>query len=397
MEVFFENQIYVIFGLIIYYLLMNDKPAKDSQKMIVVYIFIAMLAIFNILDIKYMLIIMLLCLFVYLEFLIDDEYKHKIIRKLRYKFVDFVYLVVSKFHIIEFTLCLFLVSNRFEKLIEMPVWSKILLFSLVLIYILGKLDNDDFELYSFTDIYKKINEINFNDFSKISEYKEYILTGIEDRSFFIRENDYTFLCWNFIKYRLNRIEEIILKVQEKKNEKNKIMYIFRFIWYVLKQLVNQIRDLKQNFKKFWRGYSTIEMQLFRTVAIKNGYKKVFQRKITELIYAQLFFKGLKDYYKLNYQTVSSGYYKKFIMANYLAVAPIMTGGKNKLIQDFWNKKPSELTNEEFFLTILCLSGKLKKRKFNYNYIVKNYSYYITVLGIKKTKLRGAVKKMENLF
>lgn len=397
MEVFFENQIYVIFGLIIYYLLMNDKPAKDSQKMIVVYIFIAMLAIFNILDIKYMLIIMLLCLFVYLEFLIDDEYKHKIIRKLRYKFVDFIYLVVSKFYIIEFTLCLFLVSNRFEKLIDIPVWSKVLLFLLFLIYILRKLDNDDFELHSFTDIYKKINEINFNDFSKISEYKEDILTGIEDRSFFIRENDYTFLCWNFVKYRLNRIEEIILKVQEKKNEKNKIMYVFRFIWYVLKKLVYQIRDLKQNFKKFWRGYSTIEMQLFRTVAIKNGYKKVFRRKITELIYAQLFFKGLKDHYKLNYQIVSSGYYKKFIMANYLAVAPIMTGGKNKLIQDFWNKKPSELTDEEFFLTILCLSGKLKKKKFNYNYIVKNYSYYITVLGIKKTKLRGAVKKMENLF
>ena len=205
------------------------------------------------------------------------------------------------------------------------------------------------------------------------------------------------MCWNFIKYRLDRIEEIISKVQEKKNEKNKIMYTFRFIRYVLRQSVYQIRDLKQNFKKFWRGYSTIEMQLFRTVSIKNGYKKIFQRKITELIYSQLFFKGLKDYYTLNYRTVTPGYYKKFIIANYLAVAPIVTGGKNKLIHDFWNKSPSELTDEEFFLTILCLSGKLKKKYFNYKYIVKNYSYYITVLDIKKTKLKMAIKEMKNLF
>ena len=79
MEKFFEDNIYVLFALIIYYLLVKEKPNKDNKKIIVIYIFISMLALFNILDLKKMLLLLLVCLFLYFEILVEDDSKFLIL------------------------------------------------------------------------------------------------------------------------------------------------------------------------------------------------------------------------------------------------------------------------------------------------------------------------------
>lgn len=392
MEKFFENNIYVLFSIIIYYLLLSEKPKNDNQKIIVIYIFIAMLSIFNILDLKYMILILLLCTYIYFEFLIDDNFKYKILRKLLYKTIDFLYLVIIKYNILMYVVALIFISDSYNKMVNIPFIYNFIIFILILIKVISKITDNDFELFNFSEVYNQLNKIKFSNYEKLNNDKIKILTTIEDKSFFERKEDYTFICWDFLKYRLNRINEVLQKVQDRKYYKHNLKNIIKFIKYVLRQLYYQLKDI-ENYKNIIRGYSTIEMQLFRTIGVKNGYQKVFQRKVTEFIYTQLFFKGLKNYYKLNYTTVSNNYFKNLILVNYVEYAPVIIAGKYIKISELWNKKVNELNNSEFFLSILGLSGKIKKNNLNFNYIIDRYPTYISKFLLDEKELKKAIKEL----
>ena len=92
MEYFFTNNLYIIFAFIIYSLYISEKPKEINKRIIVIYSFISLLAFFNVLDIKIMLCIFIFISFLYFEILMNDYYKFKIIKKLRYKVIDFIYI-----------------------------------------------------------------------------------------------------------------------------------------------------------------------------------------------------------------------------------------------------------------------------------------------------------------
>ena len=64
-----------------------------------------------------------------------------------------------------------------------------------------------------------------------------------------------------------------------------------------KTILLRIVKFIKNIKRIIRGYSTIEMQLMRTIAIKESYGYTFRRKTFEIIYSKLFLDSLCKYYK----------------------------------------------------------------------------------------------------
>ena len=398
MEQFFQNNIYVLLGIAIYYLLTSERPKRIEQRIVIIYLFTAVLVVCKTFNVYYMILVSLICMFCYFELLNEDGYRLKIIRSIKAKIVDFFYLIFFKFHYWVFALNLILYDGIFENTIYKCIGFFPFVITTLLLIIL--IVNNDFDLYSFTTIYDNLNRINFGNFKKLDKEKKEILLYIEDKSFFKRKKDFTFLCWDFVKYRFERINDIVLTINEGKGKPHKLKYIINFILYIFKQLFRELKKVFENFdyvKKFFRGYSTIDMQLFRTVSVKNGYQKEYTRKIAELFYSQLIFKGLKDFYRLNYATVTDKYFKEFILVNYISVAPVLIGGKNIPMEKFWKKKIDKINNSEFFLSVLSFSGKIKAVKLSSSYIFDNFNVLISKFNLDEHELNNAIAKMKKML
>ena len=370
MENFFNDNVYVLFGILLYYLFNNERHKVVNSKIIVIYTTIIIFGLFKILSIPIMISIFLFLFFFQYEILIDDDYKHKLITSIYSKLIDSLYLLVFNYSFLCFMLLIYFISkidinifislyNEKNSLIN---FISTLLFeynSLVFnsvsalatfIYIILYISKNDVELKSFDEIMNELNNYSsFGNFKILNYNKREILTYIEDRSFFYRENSYNMISVRFIKYKLKQlIQKLLSKNKDRKNttnnNKNIKYYIVKIYKYVL---------------SLWRGHSTIEMQLFRSIAIKNGYEKVIPRKFAELIYSQLFFKGLKKYYEINYTTVSNNRYRNFIIECYLNNALIFLGKKRytSYYELFKRKKVSDC---DFLFYVLSLSSKLDK-------------------------------------
>lgn len=386
-NVFFKNNIYIIFGIFIYLLFNSDYHKDYNSKIIVIYSIIITLFLTNTLSIKYMLIIFLLIFFFQFEFFIDDEFKHKILNSFIDKIIDFLYLLIFRFRFI-----LFVVLLLFIKMINFNNINNVFIFyftSSIFIYIyLVLFINSIFELNSFDYIINKINISLFGKFKPLDDKKIEILTYIEDRTYFERKRTYNFFSYSIIKLKIERIINIIKEI---KNKEKNIKYIYK-----CKSFKDCIIEILNFVRRQIRGYSTLEMQLYRQIAIKDGYNKKCQRKIAELFYSQLIFKNLKNYLKLNYEKVSDKRYKSYLIDRYLEFAPVFLGKyKYDNYYDLFGKK--KVSNCDFLFYTLCLSGKLNKddiitnNKIDIELIKYKYSSYLDKFKITDKELSKTIK------
>lgn len=388
MEKFFESNLYILFALITYSILMAANPKKLNQKVLVLYIFMFLLKVSNILDLKIMILVFLLCTFIYFGFLTDDEFKNKIIKNIIFKFIDYFYIMIIYYKFLYFMISIFFISNFFFSIYYGPKIIPYLISFIILIYTVIKITEQNFELYKFTYIKSKLDEkVYFGNYKKLNNAKSFILTYIEDKSFFIRKNSYSFISCDFIKYKFLNISQLVSNAENKKLQ----------IKYILNNLKEKIINILKNYKSYVRGYSTIDMQLFRTIAIKEGYRKVFKRKCAELIYSPIFFKGLREYYSSNYDKVTSDYFKNYLLVEYLHFAPIFIGNKRFTnIENLWNKKYYQLTLSEFFLGVLGLSNKLDN-DVTFDKISSSFPYYIELFDLDIKELKQAIKKLNAIL
>ena len=293
-------------------------------------------------------------------------------------------LFIFKYLFVIFILALYFLSESLINLNFISLNIGYLLFFIIFLYVVFHICNNDFELNTFSNIINQLEtKIDFNNYKKLSKKKKEMLVYIEDKSFFERPNNYTIICWDYIKYRINRVNEVIIRYRNGKGKRHAINHIIHFIIYSIRQIIKQLKDIPRFLKRTIRGHSTIEMQLFRSIAVKSGYNKVFQRKISELIYTPLFFSGLKEYYKLNYKKVTSNYFKEYIIACYLHFAKVFYNKKvYKNIYDFYSLK--DFNDAEFLIYILCLSGKTKKDLIN---------YYAQLFNIDKSEINKTLKEL----
>lgn len=387
LETILSGNTFLLYFMGLLYILIN-KDFDKCQKIVMIYVFVYSLKIFNIIDLKVLFIGLTIVSFLYIEFLSEDNVKNILLCNIIYKIIDYMYKLIFEYSAVYFCGSLILMSNIIQ--IDLPIIQllnryipiigiKINIISLLLVlYAINNITSQKFETYSFKHIKQKMDEINIWNNVKsnnIDSLKLNMLIDVEDKSYFIRENTYNFLSFEFIKYKIKRG---IRKLKYVNIDKN-----------ILKKVT--ILPIK-NTKKYIRGYSTIEMQIIRTLGIKSGYEKhIFCRKIYEIIYSKIFFTSLRRYMnKLYLDTSDCCTFKEYLLMIYIKIAPIkLNNTKYSNMLKAWNSNDiRQISDEQFFISILGLSYRWISTN-----ILFNYSRIISEYSLKKSEIRKIIKKL----
>lgn len=404
-----------------------DMNRKNSKiKIIIVYVLFYLLAVCKVLKIRYLIIVFLCVTFVFLEFIFEDEFKKKILKRASFYFWDYFYQIIYEYNFFYFLFAISLVSNASTNFCQnildkfgtidilnsfninyydyYSVFSLIISIPLLIIGII-KIINEEFEVYNFKEIKEKIDNIMpFYDFqynTKLFDFSN-ILIYQEDRSYFLRAKSYNWISLEFILYRFRRIYE---ECFTKKYNGNRILHVGAnlisfFLYIIVKIIVNMILFIKKVLKifinvfierkgiqNFMRGYSTIEMQLIRTFAVKHGYSlHVFRRKVYELIYSKIFFTSLREYYEYHHYS-NLEQYKYYLIYLYIMVAPVKINDitYRNILAMYKKKKVNDITIEEFYVWTYGLSH----RPINDSLMNEKL---IEMFNMDKVKLRKIIKK-----
>lgn len=383
------NNIYFWVVLLLIVLFISEiKINEDNlkEKFILSYLLLILLRFLGLLSIKFILFFIIPFYFIFIELIFNKKKNKVIISNPFFYIIDYLYIMIFKFHILGFLLSLFVISEYYYSNVifvfpdcEITYYILGILSLVIYLYTINKISFNKFNTLSFNEIVDKMeNILSFKDYKHDYRLDDFIqiLSWYEDRSFLARKNNYNLINFSFIKYKFNKVFNrrvnkiynikiigIILKyivtilIIIFKIFRN-IIYKIRNICVVIYKIIRKKRKL-YSIRSIIRGYSTIEMQLLRTLALKDGYENTIQRKLFEIIYTDIFFKSLKNTFRYYYYG-NLKEYKFYLLELYIRVAPTFINNKrynniNLLFKDRNNL--FELTNEEFFLFTLGLSNK----------------------------------------
>lgn len=358
-SLFNENIIFIFFFAMI--AIYNYSDLKEYQRMAIIYISVYALTILNIIGVKLAVVLLVISLFCFFEIFTSDEMKFKILINPIYKVMDFVYISFSQYAFGGMCCALLMLRIKLPKPLEQQnVVFKILSF-LFMAWTLTTTLQQKYVIHTFGEMYKiftwfPINKIDFNE--KLDEACS-ILVSIEDRIYFERKA-YSFFSLKYIVRILKN------KISTQRGNK-KIVCVFsagnRFI---------------RNIFDESRGYSTIPMQLVRSLGIKRGYNYKYRRKIFEILYSRMFFKGIERMLNED-QVAQKQYFKKYLLYIYFHKVNTFLGDAtfSKFLNAFdmkYNKKNNkdiyDCSNEGIFIACMGLSKRA-------TYITKeNIDYYL---------------------
>ena len=131
-------------------------------------------------------------------------------------------------------------------------------------------------IHTFGEMYKVFSQFPINKvlFNKKLDDAGNILVSIEDKRYFQRQA-YSFFS---IKYIFALLKDKI----SSQHGSPKIIILFESGRHFVKNVFAESR-----------GYSTIPMQLIRSLGIKRGYNYKYRRKVFEILYSRMFFKGIE--------------------------------------------------------------------------------------------------------
>ena len=379
-SLFNENIIFIFFFAMI--AIYNYSDLKEYQRMAIIYITVYALTILNIIGVKLAVVLLIISLFCFFEIFTSDETKFKILINPIYKVVDFLYISFSQYAFGEMCCALLMLRIELpEVLNEQNVVFRILSFLLV-VWALTVTLQQKYVIHTFGEMYKiftwfPINKIKFNE--KLDEACS-ILVSIEDKMYFERKA-YSFFS---LKYIL-RILKNKISVQ---HGSKKIVCVFsagnRFI---------------RNIFDESRGYSTIPMQLVRSLGIKRGYNYKYRRKIFEILYSRMFFEGIERMLKED-QVAQKQYFKKYLLYIYFHKVNTFLGDAtfSKFLNAFdmqYDKKNVkdiyECTNEGIFIACMGLSKRA-------TYITEeNIGYYLQNIDNVKLDLNIICDMVKNMM
>lgn len=235
-----------------------------------------------------MVYISFLCaIFLMEEYWNEDEYKNTLIRKIRFKIIDYIYYILFIYKGFLFSLSYFILMLRDSLLARFGILNTlggarflVAVSVLMLIFSIQSMFSNPVEHNKYSGIMKKINEwplylmrTEMSECESGLKKRLEMIADVEDKLFFAR-NAYTVFSLDYIRQyrRINNVS-------------------------ILKKI--RIKGLLS------RGHSTIEAQLFRTFSYKKGLKigkpngvretcRVFIRKMYETFFTHIFFQGLKQ-------------------------------------------------------------------------------------------------------
>lgn len=275
MENLFNGNIIFIFffAMIAIY---NYSDMREYQRMTIIYISVYSLTVLNIIGVKLAAAFLAVSLFCFLEVFTSDEIKFRMLVNPIYKIIDSVYISFSQYAL--GGMCLALLMLRLRMPAPFDKYNAIfkIISFLLMIWTITATLRQKYAIHTFEKMYEiftqfPINKVEFN--QKLDEACA-ILVAIEDNMYFERRA-YSFLS---PKYAINILKNKIRSVCKSK----RITYIFSTGTRFVKSIFDESR-----------GYSTIQMQLIRSLGIKRGYNHKHRRKIFEILYSRMFFKGIE--------------------------------------------------------------------------------------------------------
>lgn len=360
METLFNKNIIFIFffAMITIY---NYSDLKEYQRMAIIYISVYALAVLNIVGIKMALLLLIVSLFCFFEIFTSDEMKFKILVNPIYKAVDFIYISIFQYSFGGICLALLLLKIKLPETFDKQNIIFRTLSFLFIVWTLTAMLQQKYVIHTFGEMYRvftyfPINKIEFND--KLYEACN-ILVSIEDKRYFEREA-YSFFS---VKYIISLIKG---KIASQRGGK-KVIYV----------LVNGNRFIKNIFDES-RGYSTIPMQLVRSLGIKRGYNYKYRRKIFEILYSRMFFKGIERMFNED-KVTQRKYFKEYLLYIYFHKVNTFLGDAtfSKFLNAFdmkYNRKNEkdiyDCTNEGIFIACMGLSKRAT------NITPENIDYYL---------------------
>lgn len=360
METLFNKNIIFIFffAMIAIY---NYSDLKEYQRMAIIYISVYALAVLNIVGIKMALLLLIVSLFCFFEIFTSDEMKFKILVNPIYKAVDFIYISIFQYSFGGICLALLLLKIKLPETFDKQNIIFRTLSFLFIVWTLTVMLQQKYVIHTFGEMYRvftyfPINKIEFND--KLYEACN-ILVSIEDKRYFEREA-YSFFS---VKYIISLIKD---KIASQRGGK-KVIYV----------LANGNRFIKNIFDES-RGYSTIPMQLVRSLGIKRGYNYKYRRKIFEILYSRMFFKGIERMFNED-KVTQRQYFKEYLLYIYFHKVNTFLGDAtfSKFLNAFdmkYNRKNEkdiyDCTNEGIFIACMGLSKRAT------NITPENIDYYL---------------------
>lgn len=360
METLFNKNIIFIFffAMIAIY---NYSDLKEYQRMAIIYISVYALAILNIVGIKMALLLLIVSLFCFFEIFTSDEMKFKILVNPIYKAVDFIYISIFQYSFGGICLALLLLKIKLPETFDKQNIIFRTLSFLFIVWTLTAMLQQKYVIHTFGEMYRvftyfPINKIEFND--KLYEACN-ILVSIEDKRYFEREA-YSFFSVKYIIFLIKG------KIASQRGGK-KVIYV----------LVNGNRFIKNIFDES-RGYSTIPMQLVRSLGIKRGYNYKYRRKIFEILYSRMFFKGIERMFNED-KVTQRQYFKEYLLYIYFHKVNTFLGDAtfSKFLNAFdmkYNRKNEkdiyDCTNEGIFIACMGLSKRAT------NITPENINYYL---------------------
>lgn len=336
MELLYANNLFVIF-IIAGFTIFNISHLKEYQRITLYYLLMFVVSVFGTMRMVIMLPLSFALLFVFLEYFSLDEMKMDLLLNFRYKLMDFFYQIFFIYHFVFIVISF--IFLHISHITEGPFSISFLCLSIVsLAFALHQIANRKFEIKSFTDMFNIMEKYKFYNIEYDEELRKRfdILTYVEDRTYFDRKYTYNFLSVQFLKIKLSQLCESI----KGKTAKEAITGCQSFV--------------KKSITV--RGYSTLEMQLIRNIAIVNGYEEcVIRRKIFELVYSTIFFSSLKTYYAktTRYRMV---HYKDYLLYVYCHNVLSKVGEQKKLFSQFFEKDDiSEWSLEKMLVVCVGLS------------------------------------------
>ncbi len=335
MEGVYQDYPYALYFITLFFVILQNHKNENniSSNIIILYLIFCLTNIFNIMGFWYNTIIISLLCFVELEIIDITEKSEDLVINSRYKFLDFLFKMIVKYkYIYVLALNIFMCFSSF-------IYNKSNIIGILYVLICGylwfkivtKIYKNDFSVISI-DRFNHIFNEKLAGFGNIWQYgydyhvKMKLLTSIEDKSFFYRINSFTFLSLDSLLYKISNENNELLESRnfDNYNFSYKLKYIFKNLVRLISLASKIIYTLLKAcfsyngiYKYIKRGYSTIEMQLMRNLAIENGYSKVYTRKIFELIYTNIYFKSMYNRRK-NYEWSENMYsFKMKIIYCYL--------------------------------------------------------------------------------
>ena len=270
--------------------------------------------------IRYIILLSVAVMFFMTEYFSCDQSKRDIILKFRYKLLDFLYCFIFLYHISLYLLALALVFiSHITSLRVVQIFCPLLAVGIIFfdIHIVSK---REFKVYDLHQLSKKLERFEINRLTLSSDMQKRfeILTLIEDKTFFSRVNAYTPFTFEFPKIKLRQLSMAF------KREKSLKDFYVNNLKYTLKSISR-------------RGYSTLEMQLIRTLAIERGWNCVVRRKFYEIFYSTIFFSSYYDkYYTYYYRNRHK--FRMYLLYVYCHTVKTWIGGKKRRFCDWFEDK-----------------------------------------------------------